>query len=210
MATTDKYDRQLRLWGASGQRALGNTLVVLVGSSACGTETLKNLVLPGIGSFLVLDDDDDENIAAVGSNSSDGVKIQSSPDLTDSMLKFASSSSNFFLSPPTSSSQDGDGNKKLSNAAKASALLSELNPDVRGYHYAVPSLEDVDYQSFLETLMANPPSSSDNGSSVASPQQKILVISADQPSTGKKFVGLLCYLFSSFCSYSSFSNLCNY
>ena len=44
MATTDKYDRQLRLWGASGQRALGNTLVVLVGTSACGTETLKNLV----------------------------------------------------------------------------------------------------------------------------------------------------------------------
>ena len=38
MATQDKYDRQLRLWGAAGQRALGNTLVVLVGSSACGTE----------------------------------------------------------------------------------------------------------------------------------------------------------------------------
>ena len=59
MATTDKYDRQLRLWGASGQRALGNTMVVLLGSSACGTETLKNLVLPGVGSFLVVDDGDE-------------------------------------------------------------------------------------------------------------------------------------------------------
>jgi len=56
MATTDKYDRQLRLWGAKGQRALGNTQVVLVGASAAGTETLKNLVLPGIGSFVVVDE----------------------------------------------------------------------------------------------------------------------------------------------------------
>ena len=57
MASTDKYDRQLRLWGAKGQRALGNTEVVLVGVSSAGTETLKNLVLPGIGSFTVIDDD---------------------------------------------------------------------------------------------------------------------------------------------------------
>ena len=56
MATSDKYDRQLRLWGAKGQRALANTRVVLVGASAAGTETLKNLVLPGIGSFLIIDD----------------------------------------------------------------------------------------------------------------------------------------------------------
>lgn len=57
MASSDKYDRQLRLWGAKGQHALGNTEVVLVGVSAAGTETLKNLVLPGIGSFTVIDDD---------------------------------------------------------------------------------------------------------------------------------------------------------
>ncbi|KAL3927507.1 MAG: hypothetical protein SGBAC_013058, partial [Bacillariaceae sp.] len=56
MATNDKYDRQLRLWGAKGQRALGDTCVVLVGGTAAGTETLKNLVLPGIGSFCVIDD----------------------------------------------------------------------------------------------------------------------------------------------------------
>eukprot|EP00934_Nitzschia_sp_Nitz4_P007493 Nitzschia sp. Nitz4//scaffold59_size112058//92722//95440//NITZ4_004125-RA/size112058-snap-gene-0.53-mRNA-1//1//CDS//3329555171//7483//frame0 len=56
MATTDKYDRQLRLWGAQGQRALGETHVFLIGASAAGTETLKNLVLPGIGSFSVMDD----------------------------------------------------------------------------------------------------------------------------------------------------------
>jgi len=43
MATSDKYDRQLRLWGASGQRALGETCIVLINATASGTETLKNL-----------------------------------------------------------------------------------------------------------------------------------------------------------------------
>jgi amyloid beta precursor protein binding protein 1 len=56
MATSDKYDRQLRLWGAKGQRALGETSVVLIRATAAGTETLKNLVLPGVGHFHVLDD----------------------------------------------------------------------------------------------------------------------------------------------------------
>jgi len=56
MATTDKYDRQLRLWGAAGQRALGETTVILLRATASGTETLKNLVLPGVGKILVVDD----------------------------------------------------------------------------------------------------------------------------------------------------------
>jgi amyloid beta precursor protein binding protein 1 len=56
MATNDKYDRQLRLWGAEGQKALAETCVVLVNTTAAGTETLKNLVLPGVGAFLIVDD----------------------------------------------------------------------------------------------------------------------------------------------------------
>ncbi len=44
---SDKYDRQLRLWGERGQRLLESAKVVLLGASAVGTETLKNLVLPG-------------------------------------------------------------------------------------------------------------------------------------------------------------------
>ena len=47
MATNDKYDRQLRLWGAKGQRALGDTNVFLVGASAAGTETLKVRTITG-------------------------------------------------------------------------------------------------------------------------------------------------------------------
>ena len=56
MATSDKYDRQLRLWGAHGQRALMSAKILLVNADAAGTETLKNLVLPGVGSFAILDD----------------------------------------------------------------------------------------------------------------------------------------------------------
>jgi amyloid beta precursor protein binding protein 1 len=56
MATNNKYDRQLRLWGAAGQAALGDTCVVLVRATAAGCETLKNLILPGVGAFCVVDD----------------------------------------------------------------------------------------------------------------------------------------------------------
>lgn len=45
-----KYDRQLRLWAASGQAALESSNILLVnsGPGTVGVETLKNLVLPGI------------------------------------------------------------------------------------------------------------------------------------------------------------------
>uniref|UniRef100_A0AAY5K7B5 NEDD8-activating enzyme E1 regulatory subunit n=1 Tax=Esox lucius TaxID=8010 RepID=A0AAY5K7B5_ESOLU len=50
-----KYDRQLRLWGDHGQEALENAHVCLINASASGTEILKNLVLPGIGAFTIVD-----------------------------------------------------------------------------------------------------------------------------------------------------------
>ena len=56
MATDDKYDRQLRLWGAHVQKLLGSSHIIVIGSSSAGTETLKNLVLPGVGKFTIVDD----------------------------------------------------------------------------------------------------------------------------------------------------------
>ncbi|XP_041376765.1 NEDD8-activating enzyme E1 regulatory subunit-like [Gigantopelta aegis] len=50
-----KYDRQLRLWGDHGQAALESARVCLINATATGTEILKNLILPGIGSFTIVD-----------------------------------------------------------------------------------------------------------------------------------------------------------
>lgn len=50
-----KYDRQLRLWGDHGQEALENAHVCLINATVSGTEILKNLVLPGIGAFTIVD-----------------------------------------------------------------------------------------------------------------------------------------------------------
>lgn len=52
---TRRYDRQLRLWAASGQAALENAKILLISASATSTSILKNLVLPGIGHFTILD-----------------------------------------------------------------------------------------------------------------------------------------------------------
>ena len=50
-----RYDRQLRLWGDHGQKSLEHASVCLVNATATGTEILKSLVLPGVGSFTILD-----------------------------------------------------------------------------------------------------------------------------------------------------------
>ena len=43
------------LWAASGQNALESARVLVVNGSATSTSILKNLVLPGIGHFTILD-----------------------------------------------------------------------------------------------------------------------------------------------------------
>lgn len=59
----DKYDRQIRLWGSLGQKRLANSVVILFGAKSIGCETVKNLVLPGIGEVIVVDD---EEVASEG------------------------------------------------------------------------------------------------------------------------------------------------
>lgn len=55
-AKQQRYDRQLRLWAASGQASLESAHILVVNASATATSLLKNLVLPGIGAFTLLDD----------------------------------------------------------------------------------------------------------------------------------------------------------
>ncbi|KAL8757537.1 MAG: hypothetical protein Q9199_002143 [Rusavskia elegans] len=57
-AKEKKYDRQLRLWAASGQQALEDAHVLLLNDGSpgvVGVETLKSLILPGIGSYTIVD-----------------------------------------------------------------------------------------------------------------------------------------------------------
>ena len=109
-AKEKKYDRQLRLWAASGQRALEESHILLLiadrdgagsGSSVAGVETLKNLVLPGIGSFTIAD----------------------SAKVTEADLGV-----NFFLEAESLG---------RSRADECRRLLEELNPDVSGHAVSV-------------------------------------------------------------------------
>ena len=52
---TRRYDRQLRLWAKSGQAALESAHILVLSSSSTSTSILKNLVLPGVGNFTILD-----------------------------------------------------------------------------------------------------------------------------------------------------------
>eukprot|EP00808_Paulinella_micropora_P003220 g63199.t1 len=51
-----KYDRQMRMWGSHGQKSLESAAICMLGSGPIASETLKNLVLPCIGSFTIVDD----------------------------------------------------------------------------------------------------------------------------------------------------------
>ncbi|CAH0400110.1 unnamed protein product [Chilo suppressalis] len=51
-----QYDRQLRLWGDHGQAALENGHICLINANALGTEIIKSIVLPGVGSVTIVDE----------------------------------------------------------------------------------------------------------------------------------------------------------
>ncbi|KAI5964295.1 uncharacterized protein KGF55_002237 [Candida pseudojiufengensis] len=50
-----KYDRQLRLWETIGQSKLENSHICLINATSTGSEILKNLILPEIGEFTIID-----------------------------------------------------------------------------------------------------------------------------------------------------------
>ncbi|XP_066256113.1 nedd8-activating enzyme E1 regulatory subunit [Euwallacea similis] len=84
-----KYDRQLRLWGDHGQKLLENSKICLINATALGTEILKSLVLPGIGSFTIVDG---EKIAEedIGSNfflENDSLGLSRAQVATQSLLE---------------------------------------------------------------------------------------------------------------------------
>jgi len=165
MATKDRYDRQLRLWGASGQKSLYESIIVLIHATAAGTETIKNLVLPGIGSFHIVDDQ----------------WVSSSPT--------CSTFSNFFTCPAEVSTKNNGGHAKKSRAEVATVYLSELNHEVVGRYTTVHSLSETDFTSLLRRIYQEHSQTDDmndydnsSGSSIQS-SRRMFVIAADLPPT---------------------------
>ncbi|KAG0678854.1 hypothetical protein C6P40_000235 [Pichia californica] len=50
-----KYDRQVRLWNSNGQQSLTESKICIINVSTTASELLKNLVLPGVGSIVIID-----------------------------------------------------------------------------------------------------------------------------------------------------------
>lgn len=126
-----KYDRQLRLWAASGQKALEESRVLLISSDGAvdvdgapasgivGVEALKNLVLPGVGGFTIVD-------PATVTESDLGV--------------------NFFLEEESLGK---------SRAEETCRLLKELNPDVDGDFYNEVHTQALGNLTHLSAMPAN-------------------------------------------------------
>ena len=51
------YDRQIRLWGAQAQERIRSAHILLVSLRALGNEIAKNLILAGISSLTIIDDE---------------------------------------------------------------------------------------------------------------------------------------------------------
>lgn len=51
----ERYDRQIRLWGAEAQQNLRAADILMVGVSGAGSEIVKNVVLSGINSMTLYD-----------------------------------------------------------------------------------------------------------------------------------------------------------
>ena len=104
------YDRQLRLWGSAGQKRLANSSIVLVGnSSSAGIEAVKNLILPGVGSVVIVGDEECE-LARV--NDDDAMN-----DVDENTVPMT----NFFL--PL------NGSSNSSSSSEISKNLQSLNTD---------------------------------------------------------------------------------
>lgn len=52
------YDRQIRLWGLEAQQRMRNATIVVVCLRGTATETIKNIVLAGIGKLIIIDGED--------------------------------------------------------------------------------------------------------------------------------------------------------
>jgi ThiF family len=158
----NKYDRQLRVWGSSGQQALSRTCLVLIRATAVGTETCKNCILPGIQHIHIVDDDEED--AEDNSNSNNSNRRSDTADAEFDTESYAPQySSNFFVASSNNSNIDNTNNHSTSNcrAQRALQALLELNPDVTGSYTNAASVtnqlgDEHFYASIFQQLLFPP------------------------------------------------------
>lgn len=56
-AEAEQYDRQIRLWGLESQKRLRASKVLIIGMTGLGAETAKNIILSGVKSVCLLDNE---------------------------------------------------------------------------------------------------------------------------------------------------------
>ncbi|KAI8459708.1 hypothetical protein BY996DRAFT_6409963 [Phakopsora pachyrhizi] len=105
-AKAQRYDRQLRLWEKSGQNRLENSTITIGPSSSTTSQILKNLILPGLGSFRLFD---------------------------SSSISRSDLGNDFFLELEDYLGERGfeEQTFRLNRARQITKCLVELNPDVR-------------------------------------------------------------------------------
>ncbi|GAA6010544.1 hypothetical protein JCM10207_001355 [Rhodosporidiobolus poonsookiae] len=101
-----KYDRQLRLWGATGQQGLQSARILCVGANGTATQALKNLVLPGIGHFSLLSPTTSTTPSDLGANfflSSSSLGKPLAPEAVSLLLELNSDVSGEAITAPVES-----------------------------------------------------------------------------------------------------------
>ncbi|KAH0795706.1 ThiF family protein [Histomonas meleagridis] len=53
---SERYDRQIRLWGVHGQKDINEATILFAGSDCVASEFLKNMVLHGVQNVIIVDD----------------------------------------------------------------------------------------------------------------------------------------------------------
>lgn len=140
-----KYDRQLRLWAASGQAALesANILLVNSGTGTVGVETLKNLVLPGmkpVAYMLALNEHCNSHTHC---SKLTFLGIGNFTIADDAVVNEADLGVNFFLD---------ESHLGKSRAQSCTELLLELNPEVQGDWYPKTSVRQMHHGSCVIRL----------------------------------------------------------
>lgn len=106
----NKYDRQLRLWASTGQSNLEESHICLINATSTGSEILKNLILPGIGNFTIVDDSKvtEEDISGNFFLPSDSMGLSKAQVVCETLMELNNDSIGHYVSEALTEVYDDD------------------------------------------------------------------------------------------------------